>query len=76
MKTGNISFPHPVLGISNDVIGEYSATFGVALGKDGASLRINHKLNNPEYGELIKKKMAIFCVEVHCVKTFYRRAFE
>lgn len=75
MKTSNISFPHPVLGVSNDAIGEYSTSLSVALGKEAVSLRVSHLLKNPEYQELINGKRARFCVEVHCPKTFFRRAY-
>lgn len=75
MKTSNISFPHPVLGVSNDAIGEYTAALSVALGKEAVSLRVGHQLKNPEYQELLSGRKARFCVEVHCPKTFFRKAY-
>src|SRR5258706_14262836 len=75
MKVTNISFPHPVLGINNDVTGQYTGTLNVKPEKEFISLTIVHEIFNPEYANLIKNGDANFCVEVHCMKTFYRNSF-
>jgi hypothetical protein len=76
MKVASLSLPHPVLGISNDVSGEYTVTDPeVRLSSEEIHLRFTHKLSNTTLNSMISSGKATFCVELNCVKTFYRETF-
>lgn len=75
MKINNLSLPHPVLGISDDV-GKfvYIPNFSVSLGKENISLQTENQLDNPTLNQLISEKKALFCTELNCMQTVYRRS--
>ncbi len=75
MKINNVSFPHPVLNISDDISGTFDAIPSVVYGKDTTKIIINWKLDCKSLSELIAKKLAIFCLEVNCPDTLYRNIF-
>lgn len=75
MKINSLSFPHPVLGISDDVSGNYSVECQVELGRETATLHIKQMLSNKTLEVLILDKKAVFNVEVHCRQSFYRNSF-
>ncbi|MFA5133415.1 MAG: hypothetical protein WC459_01260 [Patescibacteria group bacterium] len=74
-KNNNLSFPHPVLGIKDDVLGEYKINCGVKLGKENILIITKHILYNETLEEMIKNKEAAFCVEVLCPRSIYRKSF-
>lgn len=75
MKIINLSLPHPVLGLGDDVKGDYQVKFSVDLKEDNISLIIRHDLKNKTLEYLIKTGRAKYSVEVHCMQTFYRNSF-
>ena len=75
MKINNLSLPHPVLGIGDDVRGSYTVDFQVKLDKNKISLEINQNVINRTLKTLIDAKKAVYTVEVNCYQTFYRKSF-
>jgi hypothetical protein len=75
MKILNLSLPHPVLGLSDDVSGEYSPKVEAAPTEDLFIFKIDHLLENVTLQELIKSGKAQFCVEVNCPATIYRKSY-
>lgn len=75
MRINNLSLPHPVLGISDDVDGKYATETQVELGREQIVLHIRYKLSNRTLDRLIVEKKAIYNTEVHCQQTVYRRSF-
>lgn len=75
MKINNLSLPHPVLGVGDDVRGSYNADLQVELDTEKISLRINQSIFNRTLKSLIESKKAAFAVEVNCSQTFYRKSF-
>ncbi len=75
MKINSLSFPHPVLGIGDDVSGNYSVECQVELGRETATLHIRQKLSNRTMESLILDKKAVYNVEVHCRQSLYRKSF-
>jgi len=74
-QNDNLSFPHPVLGIKDDVLGEYEVDCGIKLGKEEISIVIKHILRNGTLEKMIDDKLAVFCVEAVCPRTMYRESF-
>ena len=71
---GNL-FPNPVLGRSNDVAGKYEPLPPVVeIGPD-VKIDVRHQLFCDSIQSEIKEENANFCVEVHCLNTFYRKTF-
>lgn len=75
MKINNLSLPHPVLGIGDDVRGSYNVVFKYKLEKDKITLYIKEELFNRTLKSLIETKKALFTVEVNCYQTFFRKSF-
>lgn len=75
MKIENLSFPHPVLGASDDVSGSYTPTLSVRLGRDEIGLAIIHELDQVSLESLIDQKGALFVTEIHCAQTLFRISY-
>lgn len=75
MKINNLSLPHPVLGIGDDVRGSYNVGFQYKLERDKITLYIKEELFNRTLKNLVETKKALFTVEVNCYQTFYRKSF-
>jgi hypothetical protein len=75
MKILNLSLPHPVLGLNDDVSGEYTPNIEAAPTEDFFIFKVNHNLKNDAIERLIYDKKAQFCVEINCPATVYRRCF-
>jgi hypothetical protein len=72
MKANSISFPHPVLGIADDVRGFYRPEYTPSLSRDEIVLSVKHSLSNHTLEKLISEKKAFFAVELNCPQTIYR----
>lgn len=72
MKVNNISFPHPVLGVADDVQGFYKPKFVPLLDRDKITLTVEYSLSNQTLQKLISEKKAFFAVELNCPQTIYR----
>ncbi len=75
MKINKLSLPHPVLGLGDDVTGDYVASMDVVMGKDNILLNITNSLSNKSLEEMITIGDANFCVDVNCRKTLFRQTY-
>jgi len=75
MKIDKLSFPHPVLGRGDDVDGEYDVNASVRMGSSEIELVINHGVSNDSIKQIINNGKAVYCVEVNCAKTLFRKSF-
>lgn len=68
-----ITFPHPVLGIRDDILGEPEFDYEISEDENNHILDINMDLHNPSIKYYIDvKKQAKYVCEVDCNRTFYR----
>ena len=79
MRTDNVSFPYPVLGISDDIMPTLLETGcsnpEISIDEEGDKFRIyvTLKLKNASILQYIKNEFAEFSVEVSCHSTMYRK---
>ena len=71
---GNL-FPNPVLGRSNDVAGKYEPLPPIVEISSEIIINIKHQLFCDSIQSEIKEGNANYCVEIHCLNTFYRKTF-
>ncbi len=68
-----ITFPHPVLGIRNDILGEPEFDYEISEDENNHLLDIKMDLHNPSIKYYIDvKKQAKYVCEVDCYRTYYR----
>lgn len=75
MRYKYLSFPHPVLGIRDDINGVYSVTFAWQPGIENQTLIFENLLINSALEGLVKERKAGYLVEIHCPDSLYRSAF-
>jgi hypothetical protein len=75
MKISNISFPHPVLGVADDVRGYYEPELGVGMARHKITLSVEHSLSNKTLQKLVSDKKVFFAVELNCPQTIYRTTY-
>ncbi len=75
MKINNLSLPHPVLGIGDDVSGKYKVNLQVALDSSRVVLIIEQILLNKTLEKFIEQGKATYSIEVNCPKTLFRESF-
>ena len=71
---GNL-FPHPVLGINDDVSGQYKPDSLKVKIESEINLNVTHQLDNPSIEEEIKNGNAEFVSEIHCLNTYFRKVY-
>jgi hypothetical protein len=76
MKYNNRLYPHPVLGIMDDINGIFSCTLSVESDKELIILKPAFNLDNHDLEELIKNGNAKFCIHVYCRGTMFRESYE
>lgn len=78
MRIHNISFPHPVLGIGDDIITVNPTAINVIRAENGASYVFSISLmgTTTEISDLVKNGKAWYACEVNCVTTLYRKAWK
>jgi len=77
MKFSGYSFPHPVLGLSDDVDGNASVvnlTNDETTDKENYLLTIEYKLDNLDLEKLLADKKVQFVCELSCTGTLYRKS--
>ena len=79
MRLNNISFPHPVLGISDDVfplLDDYAISIDdpIAVGGD-YEFAVHLKQCNDTISELISSGKAEYVCEVDCQRTYMRKCY-
>lgn len=75
MKINNQSFPHPVLGIQDDVGGSLLVQLNWSCDRANYFLYPVFNLQNPDLEILISKKMAAYTAHIECANTFFRNSF-
>lgn len=75
MKINNISFPHPVLGISDDISGIIKTDSAVRYYHDKTTISVTWNLDCQSLQNFISNKEASYCVEVICAGTLFRKTF-
>jgi len=77
MNFNGYSFPHPVLGLGDDIEGEASVikfTNDESSDSENYLLTIEYKLENPDLLKLLTDKKAYFVCEISCTGTLYRKS--
>ena len=72
MRTDSLSFPHPVLGVGDDVQGYHSVELTIMFSRETVRLKVNHTFYNDTIEKLIDKEKAVFCTQIICPKTIFR----
>ncbi len=75
MKISDISLPHPVLGVADDVQGRYTPKFGVVMTRNKITLSVEHFVSNKTLQKLISEKKAFFAAELNCPQTIFRAIY-
>lgn len=75
MDINNLSLPHPVLGLEDDIRGKYEVSSEKEIFSDRIILKFNHNLDNTTLKEMIQKNTAVFGCEINCPQTIYREMF-
>lgn len=77
MAARTVSYPHPVIGLRDDVEGEFPP-LDAEVECDGAVVRItvrNLQVSNPTVQAYISTGAAAFMVRIHSPRTYFRRAW-
>lgn len=75
MKITNQSFPHPVLGIQDDILGKFEADLNWSCDRAYYYLYPAFNLQNDTIEKLISEDSAAFVVHIECANTFFRESF-
>jgi len=75
MKYNNRYYPHPVLGIKDDVSGIFQCQLSIEVEKFKTILIPKCKLENTDLEDLIRDGLANFCMQIYCRGTMYREVF-
>src|SRR5688572_14093538 len=76
MRYNNRHFPHPVLGIEDDVLADFSAELTYKSDKDYITLTTIFRLNEQSMQHLIEEEKAYFLIQVYCSGTMFREVFK
>lgn len=77
MQLNNISFPHPVIGINDDVLPKPEYPVPVAPSKENGRIVFKYTLNmeNADLKKIIGAGKAQYACDVNCPSTLYRKCF-
>lgn len=75
MKYNNRFYPHPVLGIRDDIDGSFQCHMTVEVDKDNTIVTPQLKLDNKDLEKLVSLKKASFCIHTYCRGTMFREVF-
>lgn len=76
MRYNNRLFPYPVLGIVDDIVGEFSAELTYKSDNKVITLSPTFKLVEDYLHKLIQDGQAYFLIQVYCRSTMYREIFK
>jgi hypothetical protein len=76
MKYNNRNFPHPVLGVSDDVNAEFSAELTYKSDRENITLTPTFKLTDDSILTLIGNGTAYFLTQIYCSGTMFREVFK
>lgn len=74
MRLNNITFPHPVLGIGNSVIGPIALDHSIVQTDDTYDCAFKCQFDDDFIKELVADKKAAFFCEATCSGTLYRKS--
>lgn len=75
MKITNQSFPHPVLGIQDDIAGKFDTNLTWNCDRAFYYLYPVFNLQNENIEKLIIENLASFVVHIECGNTFFRKSY-
>lgn len=75
MKYNNRLYPHPVLGIEDDVDGIFQGSFNFSADNEVIKIGPQYKLSNDTLELLIKDEKAEYVMQLYCRSTMYRKTF-
>ena len=75
MKYNNRFYPHPVLGIKDDIEGQFNCQLTIEVEKFKTILTPKLKLDNKDLEMLVDSKKAAFCMQIYCRGTMYREVY-
>jgi hypothetical protein len=75
MKYNNRLYPHPVLGILDDINGIFNCNLSVEADKDYIILKPSFNLSNKDLENLLITGEAKICVHVYCRGTLFRQNY-
>lgn len=75
MKITSQSFPHPVLGIKDDIYGKFETDLNWSCDRSYYYLYPVFNIQNETIEKLINENSAAFLVHVECANTFFRETF-
>lgn len=78
MKFNGYSFPHPVLGLNDDIEGSVhveEVSYDDATDADNFTININYALDNTDLLSFLINKRVKFLCEASCTATMFRQAF-
>lgn len=76
MSYNNRLYPHPVLGIEDDIDGEFSVDLTYSSDKDYISLAPIFKLAETNLFNLVSEAKTSFYILVYCKSTFFRQVYK
>lgn len=76
MKYNNRFYPHPVLGIKDDIEGKFNCQLTIEVEKFKTILTPKLRLENNDLEKLIHQGKASFCMQVYCRGTMFRESFQ
>lgn len=76
MKISEISLPHPVLGIRDDIKGDFIVDPKILIDIEEIRMSIDYKLEENTLSDLIKANKASFLTEVSCASTIFRKSYK
>ena len=76
MKYNNRAYPHPVLGIDNNINDTFDINLKVSTDSGKICINVTYNLSNSELNKIIKARQAFFCTQLYCKGTLYRETFE
>jgi hypothetical protein len=72
----NRNYPYPVLGVNEDINGEFQVHLSVDADKDYIKVKPTFLLNNNTLKNIIDGKKALFATQVYCRATMFRTMFK
>ena len=77
MKFNDVSFPHPVLGVEDAIIGKvgFNPEPEIISGGNVYSITVNCEHDNDDLADLLSKEQVEFFCESTCSSTLYRKNF-
>jgi hypothetical protein len=72
MNFNNVSFPHPVLGVADDISSEINLVPEISSDKDDYIIVVDCKQNNTDLDQLLDEEKAEFICEGTCSNTLFR----